>query len=95
MYINGKQINFTLKHSFEKEKNYKIIIITNNNLPKSLKNMFSHGKYIKKIEFINCDTSNVINMNGMFESCNSLTFVDVSKFNTSNVIDMGCMFAKC
>lgn len=40
-------------------------------------------------------TDNTTDMSNMFDSCNSLTNVDVSGFNTSNVKDMGWMFAFC
>lgn len=40
-------------------------------------------------------TSNVTDMNNMFEGCSSLTSLDVSNFNTSNVTDMGHMFSGC
>ena len=41
------------------------------------------------------DTSNVTNMNSMFEYCESLTTLDVSNWDTSNVTDMGYMFNRC
>ena len=41
------------------------------------------------------NTSNVINMSGMFEYCNNLTTLDVSNFNTSNVTDMSGIFRAC
>lgn len=43
----------------------------------------------------NFHTDNTTDMSNMFDSCNSLTNVDVSGFNTSNVKDMGWMFAFC
>ena len=39
-------------------------------------------------------TKDVINMNGMFEECPSLTSLDLSSFNTSNVTSMANMFAE-
>ena len=41
------------------------------------------------------DTSNVTNMNSMFNYCYGLTSLDVSNFNTSNVTDMYEMFGFC
>ena len=41
------------------------------------------------------DTSEVTNMNRMFDGCSSLKSLDVSKFDTSNVTDMGAMFQSC
>ena len=43
----------------------------------------------------NLNTSEVINMGRMFESCSSLTSLDVSGFKTDNVTNMGSMFAGC
>ena len=43
----------------------------------------------------NLRTDNVINMNGMFEACSSLTSLDLSHFNTTNVTSMGLMFSGC
>ena len=41
------------------------------------------------------NTSNVTNMEGMFNSCSSLTSLDLSRFNTSNVANMENMFSGC
>ena len=43
----------------------------------------------------NLNTSNVTDMNGMFDSCSSLTSIDLSNFDTSKVTDMGGMFYGC
>ncbi len=48
---------------------------------------------IKGIE--NFDTSQVINMNYMFNRCGSLTSLDLSHFDTSQVTSMGAMFNRC
>ena len=41
------------------------------------------------------DTSNVTDMNCMFEDCMNLTSLNLSSFDTSNVTDMGGMFNNC
>lgn len=41
------------------------------------------------------DTSNVTNMNGMFNGCYALTSLDLSKFDTSKVTNMDGMFEGC
>ena len=41
------------------------------------------------------DTSNVTNMNSMFNGCESLTDLDLSTFNTAKVTGMDGMFAAC
>ena len=41
------------------------------------------------------NTSEVTNMNGMFNGCSSLTSLDISSFNTGNVTNMNKMFQAC
>lgn len=43
----------------------------------------------------NLYTKNVLNMDGMFRECQSLTLLDLSNFNTSALKDMTEMFAGC
>ena len=43
----------------------------------------------------NLKTDNVTNMESMFNSCSSLTSLDLRSFNTANVTDMAGMFALC
>ena len=51
---------------------------------------------LKEIQGIsNLNTSEVTIMSGMFNSCSSLTSLDVSKFNTSNLKEMTGMFYAC
>ena len=50
-------------------------------------------KSIKKLKGL--DTSNVTSMSSMFDSCSSLTSLDLSNFNTSKVTDMSAMFNGC
>ena len=49
------------------------------------------GKYNIKINFKN----NISNLNGFFEECNEIEYLDLSNFNTSKVTDMAGMFNKC
>ena len=58
--------------------------------------MFRYFVYLETIDFGNCfDTSNVTNMEGMFNSCYSLTNLDLTNFDTSNVKNMDLMFYGC
>lgn len=41
------------------------------------------------------NTSNVTDMSSMFDSCESITTLDLSSFDTSNVTDMRYMFTDC
>ena len=53
-------------------------------------------KKLKKIRGINkFNTNNVEFMNGMFQECNGLEYLDLSNFNTSKVTDMKLMFSIC
>ena len=57
---------------------------------------FNNKENIKTITKLKgLDTSNVTNMNLMFNECASLTTLDLSSFNTSNVTNMRWMFATC
>ena len=58
--------------------------------------MFNNCTAATEIKFSeDFDTSNVINMYGMFCSCTSLTSLDLSSFDTSNVETMDSMFYGC
>ena len=55
--------------------------------------LFSNLIKLKTIQGLeNLDTSQVTNMSEMFESCESLTNLDLSNFDTSRVTDMSSMF---
>ena len=49
----------------------------------------------KKLNVRDMDTSNVINMRGMFICCENLTTLDLSNFNTSKVTNTRMMFKHC
>ena len=50
--------------------------------------MFYHCINLKSLDFINFDTSNVTNMNSMFEGCNNLNRLINIKFDISKVTSM-------
>ena len=52
-----------------------------------------HLTTITGIKYLN--TSQVTNMESMFDNCSSLASLDLSKFKTSNVTDMSNMFYNC
>ena len=57
---------------------------------------FNNKENIKTITKLKgLDTSNVTNMNSMFNGCSSLTTLDLSGLNTSNVTTMQEMFSGC
>ena len=58
--------------------------------------LFYEFTNITSIDFNdNFDTSNVINMNSMFYSCEKLIKLDLSTFDTRNVADMSNLFKWC
>ena len=58
--------------------------------------MFIWLSGLTEIEGLNqVDTSEVTKMNQMFNSCESLEYLDLSGFNTNKVTDMHSMFAGC
>ena len=56
---------------------------------------FGNKNNIKSITKMQLDTSNVTNMNNMFNGCSSLTTLDLSGLNTSKVTTMQEMFSGC
>ena len=60
----------------------------------SCRNMFTTWKGTE-LDLSNFDTSNIENMNGMFEGCENLKELDLSNFDTSKVKDMSYMFNGC
>ena len=62
----------------------------------NMKCMFRKCIKLKEIKGINkFITNKVIDMEGMFNFCNELNYLDLSNFNTSNVTNMKCMFSRC
>lgn len=57
--------------------------------------MFENKRNLTNIDFNNVDTSNVTNMNCMFNQCYKLTSLNLSNFDTSKVTDMHGMFSNC
>ena len=70
--------------------------------PKDSEYLFSDEKTVQHYTKLNkitfndhIDTSDVVNMAGMFYGCESLETLDLSKFNISNVVNMAAMFNGC
>lgn len=53
------------------------------------------ANYVEKIEFINYDTSNIVDMSIMFNGCFKLKELDLSCFDTRKVVNMSGMFKYC
>lgn len=64
--------------------------------PKNCHGLFAYYKNAKVIDFNNSfDTSAVTDMGSMFDSCKSLTNLNVGGFNTTQVRGMSFMFSWC
>lgn len=63
-------------------------------LPQNMSYMFCAFE-VPTLDLSRFDTSRVVNMANMFDSCTALTSLDLSGFNTDNVTDMQYMFAHC
>ena len=57
--------------------------------------MLDGCKLLNTVNLLKINTSNCVDMNGLFFLCNSLTSLDLSNFDTSQVTDMSGMFASC
>ena len=95
----GSDTDVTVYNKYKSEdKIYKTKIAQNiiENNYYSNNYMFSGKSYIQSITFEdNIDYSETFNMVNMFQSCTSLTSLDLSNVDTSNVTNMNNMFKNC
>ena len=92
---NNKKEKIISKKKFDKIGIYIIDFIIEEKLT-DMSYMFCDCRSLKKIEFINIDTSNVENMGGMFSGCNKLKEIKgINNFNNSKVKNMKYMFSEC
>ena len=94
LYLNNKQINFELKHSFTKEGKNKLKI-TYKTLLKNIQYMFYNCNSLSSINLYNFNTNNLLNIQNLFALCDKLAFLDLSTFNTTNIINMRSLFSNC
>ena len=57
--------------------------------------MFNGCYSLSSLNLFNFNTTNVVDMKGMFCYCHNLYNLKLSNFNTENVIDMSSMFRYC
>ena len=57
--------------------------------------LFNGFSSLKQIEFVSFETTQVTNIREMFQDCNELEFLDLSKFNTGKIIEMDYTFYRC
>ena len=93
--LNGnKKENLIFHKKFDKTGIHTIDFIIERKIY-NMSFLFSECSSLKQVEFISCDTSNVIFMIAMFRKCIELEYVDLSVFITSKVIDMNAIFSEC
>ena len=63
--------------------------------PRSCEGLFSELMYLARVEFSNCDTSQVTGMQQMFNYCPSLGYVDLGGIESTSVSDYTRMFSYC
>ena len=78
--------------NYERIKKIKIIIDYN---IKTFEELFKYNPLIEKINFIQFNRKDIINMSYMFCGCSSLKEIDLSNFKTDKVKDMSFMFYGC
>ena len=78
---DNKRENLIFQRKFDKTGLYTIDYIIEGTLT-NMSFMFNECTSLKQIEFISCDTSQVIDMKYMFRNCFELECIDLSNFNT-------------
>ena len=63
--------------------------------PENSAEFFRNYTVLTSLDLSNFNTTNVTNMNSMFNKCLALTSLDLSNFNTTNVTNMSNMFRGC
>ncbi len=94
IYFNDNKKEIEKRKITKDDKVTKIKIIINHNI-KSLSDLFSRCKCIKKINFIKFNRDDINDMSWMFCRCISLEEINLSNFNTTNVTNMAGMFSYC
>ena len=91
-----KQNGSIMAYTLDEDNNglYEVYVGQNGNvvLATNAKHVFTSFSNISTLDISNIDTSNVTNMNGMFQG-SQVTTLDLSGFDTSNVTTMVAMFA--
>ena len=102
VYINNDKVDiiktYRIQYKYFKshgEGNYDFKIIFKNNIS-NLKRLFEDCSDLISLDLSNFDTSNVTDMELMFNECIKLKTINgLNKLNTSQVTNMGGMFQKC
>ena len=92
--INNRRKTAT-KTSYDlTEEDNNVTLILNSQID-NCSQMFKDCNNISEINFINFDTSNVIDFSNMFLYCQNLKYINLSGFNTSKLQNVEAMFRHC
>ena len=95
IYINNEKIINETKYKFEKKGKYKFKLLFKNKIT-NLKGLFGKCLNLYSLNMFNLDTSNVTDMEDMFNNCKKLKEIKgLNKFNTNKVTNMSPMFQQC
>ena len=96
LIIDKKNVTPSYNYTFEKRGTHEVLMLLNTNNLETNKMMFYNISNLISINFTNLfDTSNILNMKGMFKDCFNLKSLNISVFITSKVTDFSYMFDNC
>ena len=96
MKNSGETGSLILPYGVDK-KDVKHIVVKSSGatFPNDSSYLFFKFDQLQSVNLINADTSNVTNMNGLFDSCSLLTTVRTRGINTDSVTSMDSTFRNC
>ena len=96
LIIDNKNVTPSYNYTFSKGGEHEVLMLLNTNNLETNKMMFYNISNLISINFTNLfDTSNILNMKGMFKDCLNLNILNISVFNTNKVTDFSFMFDNC
>ena len=92
MMIEDKEYNVVLNGIGTSKKLEAVIVEDGVVAGSGAGKLFQYNRYIKKVDLVGLDTSQISDMSQMFYQCDSLVEADLHGINTSNVTDVSDMF---
>ena len=91
----NENTNETKQLQIKKDENIEKIRVKFDCKVNSMSGMFRDKKYIKSVNFIKFNRTDIDNMSCLFKGCSSLEEINFTHFNTDNVYNMASMFDGC
>ena len=95
LFIDGEEYNGGNTRELNLVNGRTTIKLSYYNKPTNLAYIFEGLEDLIKVDFSNCDTSDVNDMKFMFNYCINLEEINFGNFKTSSVLDMEGMFMDC